>query len=732
MSESTLSPADLATLRAHVVYTADGGLAAASTTNPQTVEDFHTTAADVAEIVTVHLDAYVRARQDKMSKGEEYPVPVLIWAHGGLTTKAQGMATAHRQVSWWLANGVFPIHAVWESGFWTTLVDVVGGEQAGQRGFSDLTDLAVEAAARLLGGRRFWDEMKLDAAAASLPPIDGGDPGGAYALAAALRDYVKAHPHSISLHAAGHSAGSIFHSAFVPLLLDEARPGAKAAPSLPPAVPSVKTVTFLAPAVRVDTFEQKLLPLARQGKIEDLSIFTMNKEQEKRDNTAGVYRKSLLWLVARAFEVEKEARILGLAEHLGQAGPTMAYLKEDPERLVLGPATDGKRTSTQATSHGDFDNDVATMMSLARRVVGTNAADADDDVKAAFGAESRDGFPTPSPESTGSRGAFRKRALCIGIDKYEKRPLSGCVADAQAWEDTFTGLGFEVARLRDKDATRDAILREMLALVTTSTDGDVVAIQFSGHGTSVPDLDHDEVDKYGGKDEALCPIDVFEGQLVLDDDLGVVWDAIPDGVSVTLFFDSCHSGTANRDLADLSAPAMKVPEGARARKLDLDAEERERFRVARGASVEDPVRRQAREMVVGAESGRAVDDAPRALREVLFSACQPDQVALETDGHGVFTTNATGILVANPAATNREFHTAVRDAMAQLWEQKPTFEPGAGLADVPLLSPRGAAAGPQPPEVVLIDRVAEPGVRTAAVVAILRATADLLEAGGAD
>ncbi|MFC8682466.1 caspase family protein [Microbacterium ureisolvens] len=723
MSDPTLTPAQLAKLRAHVVYTADGKLAESSTPDPQDLDAYRMTADDVKEIVYTHLDAFVRAQQEKNpTRG---PVPVLIWAHGGLTTKAQGMLTAHRQAAWWLRNGVYPIHAVWESGFWSTLEDVIGGKQAGQRGFTDVTDIAVEAAARLLGGRKFWDDMKVDAAAASLGPLDGHGPGGGFVLAAALRDYLQKNPKSISLHAAGHSAGSIYHSAFVPLLFEG-----------DDAVAKVETVTFLAPAVRVDTFEQKLLPLARSGEIEDLSIFTMDKDHEKRDNTGGVYRKSLLWLVSHAFEVEKEAKILGLEEHLSKAGPTMSYLRQKGERLVLGPVTDGKRTSSKATSHGDFDNDADTMTSLARRVVGTRAAGDDDDIAQVFGAESRDAFPTPPPEPTAPRGAAaRKRALCIGIDKYARRPLSGCVADAQTWEDTFTGLGFEVARLRDAEATREAILREMLTLVTSSSAGDVVAIQFAGHGTSVPDLDSDEVDSFGTNDEALCPIDVFDGQLVLDDDLAVVWDAIPDGVSVSLFFDSCHSGTANRKLTDADKAAMKIPVGTAARKLDLEPSERERFRSARSASLADPVRRAAMEEVVGAETGRAVEDAPRAVREVLFSACQPDQVALETGGHGVFTTNATKILVANPAATNREFYAAVRDAMAELWEQKPSFEPGVGLAEVPLLAPRDSGQTPQGPQSALVaalDRVAEPGVRTAAVVAILRATADLLEAGGAD
>ena len=324
---ATLSSAELTALRKHVVHTADGRLASAASAKPRTVEDFATTAADVKRMIDVDLAAFVAQQAKKTPAGEATPpVPVLIWAHGGLTDKAAGLLTAERQVAWWKKNGVYPIHLVWESGLKTTLEDVLRGKR-GERGFTDVTDLAVEAAARVLGGRKFWDDMKLDSAGACLPAVGGGAPGGAFVLAAALRAFMAANSDAIELHIAGHSAGSIYHSHFVPRLFEG-----------DDKVEHVKSVTFLAPAVRVDTFEATLLPLAESGQIENLSIFTMNENHEKRDNTAGVYRKSLLYLVSRAFEAEKDAEILGLEEHLRRSGRTMAYLGDASERLVLGPA----------------------------------------------------------------------------------------------------------------------------------------------------------------------------------------------------------------------------------------------------------------------------------------------------------------------------------------------------------------------------------------------------------
>ncbi|WP_426323847.1 caspase family protein [Microbacterium sp. E-13] len=731
---ATLTAAELAALRKHVVHTADGRLAKTASARPRTVEDFGTTADDVRRMIDVDLAAFVDQQGRKAAAGQSpSPVPVLIWAHGGLTDKPAGLQTAQRQVGWWKKNGVYPIHLVWESGFKTTLEDVLSGKATGKRGFTDLTDIAVEAAARVLGGRKFWDDMKLDSAGACLPSVGGGEPGGAFVLAAALREFMAANAGAVELHIAGHSAGSIYHSHFVPRLFEG-----------DDAVDSVKSVTFLAPAVRVDTFEATLLPLAEAGRIENLSIFTMDETHEKRDNTGKVYRKSLLYLVSRAFEAEKDAGILGLEEHLRRSGRTMAYLGDAGERLVLGPVTRGRRSSTQATSHGDFDNDVETMMSLARRVVGVPDSDEPDRV-AAFPSRAREigeFTPAPRPEPVGARGAEPKKlALCIGIDAYPRDPLSGCVADAESWAKAFREAGFQVESIHNADATRDRILRAMLDKVSSARDGDIVAIQFAGHGTFVPDLDGDETDEFGPKDEALCPVDFRDGQLIIDDDLGAIWDAIPEGVSVTLFFDSCHSGSVNREITVGEFEERRIPAGAKPRMTVLSAEEEAAFREERAASPEDEFRTAAWKRVVEVETDRAA--APRAQRvdgrEVLISACQPDQVALETNGHGVFTSAAITVLGKSPTLTNSEFVAAVVDILDDTYEQRPMLSAAEALIGRGLLtSARDAVPAPATAIAAAAAAVGGNGhrspdeLRTAAIVAILRATADLLEAGTGD
>jgi hypothetical protein len=76
-------------------------------------------------------------------------------------------------------------------------------------------------------------------------------------------------------------------------------------------------------------------------------------------------------------------------------------------------------------------------------------------------------------------------------------------------------------------------------LIGSAAPGDVVAFQYSGHGTQLEDEDADESDRF---DEAFVPIDFQAGAFLLDDDLAAVYATLPAGVQLTLFMDCCHPG----------------------------------------------------------------------------------------------------------------------------------------------------------------------------------------------
>ena len=82
--------------------------------------------------------------------------------------------------------------------------------------------VAVEAAARGGGVGKIWGAMKRSAELAA------GQDGGARYVAKKLAEFCRARqpagPSRVVLHACGHSAGSIFHSHFLPAVFDEGAP----------------------------------------------------------------------------------------------------------------------------------------------------------------------------------------------------------------------------------------------------------------------------------------------------------------------------------------------------------------------------------------------------------------------------------------------------------------------------------------------------------------------------
>lgn len=141
-----------------------------------------------------------------------------------------------------------------------------------------------------------------------------------------------------------------------------------------------------------------------------------------------------------------------------------------------------------------------------------------------------------------------KLALCVGINDYPGTgsDLSGCVNDAKDWKQALQKRGFTVATLIDKQATAAAIRARLTQLVRAGMKGDTVVFTYSGHGSWLPDDDGDEVD---GRDEMICPYDVYSGGAVMDDDLHEIFSQRADGVRIVFVSDSCHSGTVAKFFA---------------------------------------------------------------------------------------------------------------------------------------------------------------------------------------
>ena len=163
---------------------------------------------------------------------------------------------------------------------------------------------------------------------------------------------------------------------------------------------------------------------------------------------------------------------------------------------------------------------------------------------------------------------MKKKALCAGINDYpgEGSDLNGCVNDAKAWAELLIDkYGFpstDVKVLLDSQATKSAILNGLKQLLARSKPGDVLVFSNSSHGTYLTDMDGDEP----AYDEALCPYDC-DINLIVDDELRELFLGLPEGVSLTIISDSCHSGTVTRAALNENIPWLRTPDDRRVRFL---------------------------------------------------------------------------------------------------------------------------------------------------------------------
>lgn len=314
---------------------------------------FSSTEAQVQRIFREHVPAYAAAQQAAGHTGR-----VVFFAHGGLIDETGGLRGVLARRSFWALNGVYPIYFVWETGILETISDIVGLPSRA-RDASAISDAAIEAAART-GGKAVWGQMKKSAEKAAAP-------GGGSRLAAELAAELNASlGGAIEFHAVGHSAGSIFHAHFLPLLV-QPRNGSAI---------SVRSLHFLAPAITNDLFKSTLKPLVGAGKpITSLVTYTMTDDLEQQDHTVRPYGKSLLYLVSGSFEDAVPTKILGMQKWLRQDAPLIRFFGlAGTEKVadICFAKTDAaapKNARSASATHGGFDNDVASMTSVIRRVL---------------------------------------------------------------------------------------------------------------------------------------------------------------------------------------------------------------------------------------------------------------------------------------------------------------------------------------------------------------------------
>lgn len=298
---------------------------------------------------------------------------VLLYLHGGLNDET---AVARRIIAFrdvFLANEVYPVHIMWESGALNTLNGMIRDlftdvdERAG--GVADwmrkLRDGLVEAKDRTLEltvagpGAALWREMKENARLASQHP----ERRGAMQLVArygamALKRLTEAQRREWELHVVGHSAGSIFAAHALPHLLSLGV--------------TLKSLHLMAPAMTVDLFKRLVVPAVNAGRCPHPTLFVLSDVGE-RDDVVAPYGKSLLYLVSNALEGRRETPIVGMQRFLGTDAELSSWLRRPvgglPGVVVAGKA-EGPASTCRSETHEGFDDDPATLNSVLRRVLG--------------------------------------------------------------------------------------------------------------------------------------------------------------------------------------------------------------------------------------------------------------------------------------------------------------------------------------------------------------------------
>ncbi|MCU1267887.1 MAG: peptidase [Acidobacteria bacterium] len=178
-------------------------------------------------------------------------------------------------------------------------------------------------------------------------------------------------------------------------------------------------------------------------------------------------------------------------------------------------------------------------------------------------AQSRNSQDSASKPAAESSPSARKRALLVGIEKYDRRSKE---ANYDWWD---LNTSQDVALLKevlikkfqfdkndilvldspDRTKHKDIIDAFREFLIKPTKKGDIVFFHYSGHGQQIPDDGNDEVDGY---DESLVPSDYVsqkDGSMnIRDDEIGKLLDELKlhEPSNVTISLDSCFSGTATR------------------------------------------------------------------------------------------------------------------------------------------------------------------------------------------
>ena len=229
---------------------------------------------------------------------------LVVYAHGGLTSREQSMERIRVLGPWFVENGIYPVFITWQTGWLETLRfelddrvrDLLGAlpERGLPEVLTEPVDRLIEVFCRTQPVRALWSQMKDNAAVST----EAGR--GLAVLVDHLAALHQALDGDLDVHFVAHSAGSYIAGRVLAAL---AQRGVASA-----------TCTLFAPACDL-RFALDHFAATIEGGALARSSFTVHalSDARERDDAVFTYRKSLLYLVSRALDARERTPLAGLA-----------------------------------------------------------------------------------------------------------------------------------------------------------------------------------------------------------------------------------------------------------------------------------------------------------------------------------------------------------------------------------------------------------------------------------